>query len=262
MLRKIIISLGYTILCLIFALYFVFGYRLRQEDKKAEICKHIKIRILDSAENRFVTPMDVMAMIQAEQLSPLNQNIHSIDINKIEKLLSNKGAIKESNVAYSNDGTLHVDVTQRKPVLRIQTSDGGFYIDNEQYIFPLSESFTSYVPVVTGNIPIKLAKGYRGKIEKEGSAWLKNIMKLGAHINESEFLNAQIQEINVEANQDISLYTRVGNQVLLFGELDRMSEKFDKLEQFYANIIPVYGWEKYSKVNLKYNGQIVCTKRR
>ena len=35
-------------------------------------------------------------------------------------------------------------------------------------------------------------------------------------------------------------------------------QKFRKLLAFYRNIAPEKGWTRYSEVNLKYKGQIVC----
>ena len=35
----------------------------------------------------------------------------------------------------------------------------------------------------------------------------------------------------------------------------------NNLNIFYKKVMPVQGWEKYSKVSLKFNNQIVCTKK-
>ena len=56
-------------------------------------------------------------------------------------------------------------------------------------------------------------------------------------------------------------YTVVGDQKIIFGEIDDFDYKFAKLKAFYTGIVPVYGWERYSAVNLKFSDQIVCTRR-
>ncbi|EKD31744.1 MAG: hypothetical protein ACD_77C00260G0001, partial [uncultured bacterium] len=55
---------------------------------------------------------------------------------------------------------------------------------------------------------------------------------------------------------------RVGQQEIMFGRPDDVEVKFEKLLSFYKNIIPNEGWEKYKVVDLQYNNQIVCVKRK
>ena len=70
-----------------------------------------------------------------------------------------------------------------------------------------------------------------------------------------------IQQIYVEDNGDIVFYTSVGDQKIIFGAVEDIDYKFAKLNAYYRQIVPAYGWEKYSTVNLKFSDQIVCTAR-
>lgn len=261
MLRKFVIILGYTFISCIFIAYFIFSQTLRVKDEKLEVCHSISVKILDSLENRFLTKKDVKDILISNEYNPINKKIQDININELETILDQRSAIKKSNVYTSKDGILHIDITQRKPVLRIETEKGGFYVDNEMYIFPLVKTFTSYVPIVTGNVPIKLIPNFRGDINKNEQDWLNRIMHIGAYIDKNEFWNSQIQEIYIENNLDICIYTRIGNQKICFGNSDDYIIKFKKLETFYKNIIPIYGWNYYSEVSLKFSDQIVCKKR-
>jgi len=51
---------------------------------------------------------------------------------------------------------------------------------------------------------------------------------------------------------------QVGNERIEFGKPERVAQKFDKLMIFYKEILPRMGWNKYSRVNLEYEGQIVA----
>ena len=57
------------------------------------------------------------------------------------------------------------------------------------------------------------------------------------------------------------LIPRVGNQRIHFGMLVNSTEKLANLYQFYKQAMPVKGWQTYSDISLKYNNQIVCTKK-
>ena len=50
-----------------------------------------------------------------------------------------------------------------------------------------------------------------------------------------------------------------------FGSANSRSEvesKFEKLKVFYKEAMPYEGWRKYDEISLKYNGQIVCKKKK
>ena len=38
-------------------------------------------------------------------------------------------------------------------------------------------------------------------------------------------------------------------------------EKLDKLLVFYRKVMPEAGWDRYRRIDLEYNGQIVCQRR-
>ena len=173
-------------------------------------------------------------------------------------MLNRRSAIRESQVSLTRDGLMKVEITQRRPLLRIETSGGGFYIDEFEYIFPLSESFTSYVPVVSGHIPLDLNAGFRGEAEDEDTPWITKIMELGRFLNENPFWGAMIEQIYVAENGDLILSPKVGEIKIILGRPDDIEQKFRKLLAFYRNIAPEKGWTRYCEVNLKYKGQIVC----
>ena len=261
MLRKIITSILWGVTVILFAGYFVVAELLRSSKAKEEVCHTIKTVILDSAINRFVSKGEVLSLVKESDYNPLNKIRSEIDIDQLEKMLSGKSAIKHCNISIDRPGNMTIEITQRRPLIRIQTSEGGFYIDEQGYIFPLVRSFSSYVPIVSGNIPLSIEEGYRGFYYGKNKEWLEKLLKFGTFIKNHPLWDAQIQQIEICNNLDMNLYSRVGDQKIVFGQIDRFEYKLAKLESYYKKIVPVHGWEKYSEVNLKFSDQIVCTKR-
>lgn len=259
MFRKILTYVGWFLLLALFSSYFFFAHTLKKNGETDDICTHIEVNILDSAINRFVDGKEVKGIIEASELKIINNGISNINLHDVEMLLNQRSAIKYSDVSIDREGVMRVDITQRRPLLRIQHTDGGFYVDESCYLFPLVSSFTSHVPIVTGDIPINIKRGQRGRVDQEEEKWLISMLKFGEYIRNHEFWSSQIQQINILPNGELSLYMRVGDQTILFGGMDNMEYKFKKLEAFYRNIVPLQGWNKYSQINLKYSDQIVCT---
>lgn len=261
MLKKIVSYLIITLITAIFVSYFYFASSLKAKGDETEICKDISVVILDSNLNRFVSIAEVKDILVGSNTNPLGVKVGEIDLYRLEKLLNSRSAIKRSDVAVDRNGTIYASITQRRPVLRIETPHGGYYVDDSQYVFPLIRAFTSYVPVITGHIPIRLEEGYRGTVSKDDSKWMNDIIRFGEFIDSHEFWNDQIQQIYIDEKGDVILYTRVGDQSVIFGSLDAIGYKFAKLDSFYQNVVPIYGWNKYSSINLKYSNQIVCKKK-
>lgn len=77
-------------------------------------------------------------------------------------------------------------------------------------------------------------------------------------ITGDEFWNAQITQLDIDNKLRITLYPQVGNEVIEFGKPEDIDTRFKKLKIFYKEILPKVGWNKYDRVNLEYEGQIVA----
>ena len=77
-------------------------------------------------------------------------------------------------------------------------------------------------------------------------------------INENPFWKAQIAQIDITNNGELILYPQVTKQYVEFGTVENMRVKFKRLKMFYKNILPQQGWNKYSRISLKFKDQIIC----
>jgi cell division protein FtsQ len=90
---------------------------------------------------------------------------------------------------------------------------------------------------------------------------LRDIYHMVNHIRKDDFWSAQIDQIYVDGNNEIDLIPRVGNHIIKIGTPEDFTEKLTNLQTFYRKVMPEVGWDRYSVINLKYKGQIVCKKR-
>ena len=238
MLKKVVTYILLGIAVLIFCGYFAAASILARKGAREVLCTDVSVRILDSAVNRFVSPDDIKDILTSSATSPLGRSRNEINLHDIETLLNSRSAISKSDASLANDGILDISITQRRPVIRIQTGSGAFYIDDTGYIFPWVSTFTSYVPIVSGHIPVRLEEGYRGVPEETDRKWVGQIISLAQWLDRHPMWESLIQQIYVDIDY-----------------------KFAKLNAYYKQIVPAYGWEKYSTVNLKFSDQIVCTER-
>lgn len=254
-LRHILIGTGVTLL----AAGMVTAFTAGVSSRRAILCKGLEIKIIDSLQNSFVTKRDIRTYIDKEYGTYIGQPIDSIDLVRIEDIVDGRSAVRKSEAYVTKDGIVHIDVTQRKPVVRFQKPDGGFYADSEGYIFPLQRSYASHVQVIDGNIPLAANSGYKGAIEDpKEKAWFADMMNLVNHVEKSRIWNEKIVQMSVDRNGDIILVPREGNELFVFGQPVEIANKFRKMEKYYTHILPAKGEGRYKRVDLRFKGQIVC----
>lgn len=59
---------------------------------------------------------------------------------------------------------------------------------------------------------------------------------------------------------ELELIPRSGSYVIVFGQIENVEAKFDKLMRFYRDGLRNIGWDEYSSINIAYDGQVVCHK--
>lgn len=70
-----------------------------------------------------------------------------------------------------------------------------------------------------------------------------------------------IEQIVVYPDGEWLLVPRVGDFDVHFGRPVNMETKLKRLAVFLGEYLPRMGWDTYSSINLKYDNQIVCTRK-
>lgn len=85
------------------------------------------------------------------------------DTRAIEKHIAGQPGVRRASVWVDLDGTLNVRVEQRRPAMRVHTSNGyRFWVTDDGCIVSDKGEFTAYVPVVTGNVPFPFSPSVSG----------------------------------------------------------------------------------------------------
>ena len=154
-LRYILIAIAAAALAACFTVSYVAGVQAR----RPIVCKGIRIEVLDSAQNSFVTGEDISKFVRKSCGELVGEPLDSIALVKVEKAVDSRSAVLKSEAYVTRDSILNIKVTQRRPVVRFQKKDGGFYADAEGYIFPLQSTYASHVQIIDGDIPLAANSG-------------------------------------------------------------------------------------------------------
>ena len=244
MAKKVLVILGLCIL----AGYLIFAVVYFDDKPKEQICSHFEIISEDDSNSTLVEVVEIEKLIDSKGLNPYGRPIKEINTYEIEQVIVSNSMIKSAKVFVTNNGGIRAIIKNKEPILRIITNSGeNYYIDKDGEKVPLSKSYTADLPLATGNIEEDFAK--------------TELLDFAFFLRDNKFWDSQIGQITVSANNELKLIPTVGNHVIVLGKLENYKKKLDKLKTFYENGLSKTGWNRYSEINLKYDGQVVCTKR-
>lgn len=244
--RKIIIV---SWLLLFFATIALFVYA--GEQKKSELCKGIKVEIVGKKEYVFVNEEQIKNIV-ASNGGRVGYIKDSINLQKIEKVLYKDVWVKKADVFFDNHNILQVRIDQSDPIARIFTQQGEtFYIDSTEKYLPVNSKVTTRLPVFTSFPQNGL----------DDSLLITDIKNLSMFINRDTFWSSMISQLNVINKNEFEIVPVVGNHLVYIGTANELNDKFNKLYSFYKQVMVTKGLDKYKKIDVQYNGQVVATLR-
>lgn len=212
---------------------------------KQYACKNIIIDIDD--EYDFINEEDIIQTLKEKKIYPINSFIDHKKTNIIENALSQMSLSKEVECYYC-DSNLYIDLYQRKPIYRIYSKNETYYVDNDRSIMPTSKNFTAQVPVVLGHIDKVMA--------------CEEIYDLVNFILEDEHWKYLFKQIYITEKKEIVLISQQGIKEIHLGNITEYKEKFEVLRKWYEQYPERNCDTLYTKVNLKYDNLIYCTRKK
>ena len=252
--QSIIFALGWFVSGILFMVLMSNSNSSQQN----RLCSGLNISIDHEKGNFFVDEMDVEGLIRSQLPGQnIETPLRNIHIKGLEEYLKANPYIQNAEIYVDVNGQMNVTVAQLYPVVRVVNVDNqSYYVNREGEKLPVSDYFSSRVPIASGYIN---DNGFVG-----GSVELpitQAIHELALFIDEDEFWKSQIEQIYVESNGDFILIPKVGDHEIILGDIEDLERKFKDLMTFYQEGLASVGWDKYKKINLKYKNQIVCTKK-
>jgi cell division protein FtsQ len=196
------------------------------------------------------------------QGTPMNQ----IDVSAIQVAVNRHPAIQSCYVHMGVDGILNIDIQQRAPMFRVMNSDGsGFYIDTLGQSFNLLDRAVAYVPIYTvegvmGAMQYPATKEYYDE-NTLGLTYLDELVVFGNHVRKNADLKDWTEHIHLTAAGTLEVVPRIGRHVIDYGSIYNLEMKTKMLFQFYRSQVHITDLEKYSRINLNFENQVICEKR-
>lgn len=237
-----------AVVAICLAVYLVFALCITNSTSADSVCTGLKIAVNDTASLKFVTAAELSRELGSLPAQAKGMLLKEIDTDSIERLLNSIDKIENANAVRLTDRSVLITVDPLHPVARVFDSKGSYYINRSGKRISADARYHIDVPVIQGNFVDSVFPASR-------------VLPLVDYISNDSLWNSLVSMIKVDSPSDILLVSIVRGQIINFGTPDNFDNKFHRLRRMYAEVMPVKGWSYYDTISVKWNGQIVATRR-
>jgi cell division protein FtsQ len=236
------------IIDMVIAVYLVLAVTaFNRPDDHAVICNFVDIQIEQDVVEGFLTNDKIKDILNQHRMNPLTQPMHDINTRNIEDLLESNNLVEQVECYKTTTGRVYIAIKQRIPILHVMADNGEtYYVDSHCTIIP-QHKYTSNSLVATGHI----SKSYAQRV----------LAPMVNTVLTDKFWKNQIVQINVLQDGSIELVPRVGEHIAYLGQPVNIVHKLERLRKFYKLGLSQAGWNKYSRISVEFDNQIICTRR-
>ncbi len=212
-----------------------------------ELCQGLegdKVVVNDRLHTGFVTSEELTAEVLPLLGNITSRRVSDINLDSLQRYLISLDKIESAEVMRLTDGRIRVIVEPMLPVARIWPAKGrSYYVNREGKRILASSRYRQDVPQISGYFSPTA------------------ILPLLDFLKQDADANNFITMISAADTTNIILIPAVRGHVINIGTATDLPDKFRRLRRFYAEVMPVKGWEHYDTISLKWNRQVVATRR-
>ena len=236
----------YSILVLLTAVLAI-GTLWARNKSRGELCTGIDVIVVNADSTSFVTPQGVLNDLKGQGIKLVGKRMGDIDASAIEDALKRSPYLENADIVKCQDGRLLVRVSQLVPVFRVFDGESSYYVNRAGKHMAATSYYHSDVPVVQGHFGRKYPP--------------TRLLPLIDYVEGDSLLRSLVTMYIVRDTNNIILVPEISGHVINIGNVSGFENKFAKLKLFYTDVMPRKGWNTYDTISVKWNHQVVATRR-
>lgn len=227
--------------------------------------ENINLVLLRSNDKGFVNYDHTRNMILGICDTANNKEIRLINLDLLKDSLYANPWIVNVDADITLKRILNIKIIECEPVMRVYNKNGNsVYLDAEGNIYPESETYTPRVLIGSGNLkfPIlrKTSLDINNKIYVDTD--LPEMFILMKKIFDDSYSACCVRQVYRDKNNNYELSMSNTDLCVFLGDDKNVEDKLFKMQHFFKQMQGSPELKNYSKINLNYDRQIVCTKNK
>ena len=236
----------YSIL-VILAVALTVGILWAREKSRGELCTAVDVEVVNADSTSFVTPQGVLTDLKSQGIKIVGKHMGDINASDIEEALKVSPYLENADIVKCQNGKVLIRVSQLVPVLRVFDGEESYYLNKAGKRMAATTYYHCDVPVVQGHFTRKYPA--------------TRLLPLIDYVENDSLLHSLVTMFQVRDTNNIILVPNISGHVVNIGNADGFDNKFAKLKLFYREVLPKRGWNTYDTISVKWNHQIVATRR-
>ena len=236
----------YSIL-VILAVALTVGILWAREKSRGELCTAVDVEVVNADSTSFVTPQGVLTDLKSQGIKIVGKHMGDINASDIEEALKVSPYLENADIVKCQNGKVLIRVSQLVPVLRVFDGEESYYLNKAGKRMAATTYYHCDVPVVQGHFTRKYPA--------------TRLLPLIDYVESDSLLHSLVTMYQVRDTNNIILVPNISGHVVNIGNADGFDNKFAKLKLFYREVLPKRGWNTYDTISVKWNHQIVATRR-
>ncbi len=194
----------------------------------------------------------------------VGQRIENLKLEEIESKVAENSQFTDVRAFLKINGDIVMKLKSRKAILRVFDEKGyNLYLGKGKVLMGTSLSNSQRLLVASGHLPY-LSPEEKIRVlndERKLPQIYSDVYDLAELIHDDEFLDALIDQIYITKKGEAELIPKIGVKLIEFGNFENMEKKLENLKTFYINGKDIVDWQKYRSINIKFDNQVVCSKK-
>ena len=235
------------IILLLLVVALTVGIVWARNKSRGEVCTSIDVEVVNADSTSFVTPQGVLSDLKGQGIELVGKHMGDIDASDIEEALRLSPYLESADIVKCQNGRILIRVSQLVPVFRVFDGESSYYVNRAGKHMAASSYYHSDVPVVQGHFTRK----YRPT----------RLLPLIDYVEKDSLLHSLVTMYVVRDTNNIIIVPSISGHVVNIGNASGFENKFAKLKLFYNEVMPKRGWNTYDTISVKWNHQVVATRR-
>ena len=200
--RKILRAIGVIFGWGVILAYILYASHLAKVHRGEQRISDIVIELNDStATQRLTSSARMYEQLKRGGLKIKNREVDSVDAVGIARLLERNGFVEEARVYTTYSGNLHIDISEREPIVRLRVAGYDSFATSGGYIFRAPRGSACYTSVITGGYRPPFSATFEGDFtELRNSRRKAGQERLEKLYDEYRKVKSQQRELRKERN--------------------------------------------------------------
>jgi len=226
------------------------------EKRNNSRCQDLKIRFKNDDNLGFIDSRDVLAEVNQADPSWKGKKLSKIKFNLIENGVKQNEYVKKAELFLDNQESINVVLVPKKPIARINSENGDYYLSEDWDKMSLSAKFSKRILHVSGKI-----EGLTNPRNRMDSFIQQSLKRLLSYMENQTIWKDGVEQIYINENGKIDLVLVFSKPIVKIGYVNEdFEKKMNKVNNFFKTVVRCHDLSNFEELDFQYSQQVVAKK--